>query len=351
MPDRKSQWSLPRTSLTAVLSIILTAEASARADEFSAALPRDVMAVWNPAKAHRDATSTREQICINGLWRWQPAEPSSMSVPAGKWGYFKVPGCWPGVTDYLQKDCQTVHAHPSWKDTRMGNVSAAWYQREIAISSQWTGRRIVLSSECVNSLAIVYVDGTKAGEIRFPGGEVDLTAHCRPGGKHLLAMLVVALPLKAVLLSYNDTASARQVKSTVPRRGLCGDLYVKSTPSGARIGDVKISTSVRQGRISFDVTLAGLDPNARYSLSGRIRDGSRFVTEPRSQSFAGKELHNGRFAFAAPWKPDRLWDVHRPGNTYDLSLSLLDSKGELLDTAFDLRFGFREFWIYCRDFY
>jgi hypothetical protein len=30
--------------------------------------------------------------------------------PGGDWGYFKVPGCWPGVTDYMQKDSQAVYA-------------------------------------------------------------------------------------------------------------------------------------------------------------------------------------------------------------------------------------------------
>ena len=63
-------------------------------------------------------------------------------------------------------------------------------------------------------------DGQKAGEIRFPGGEVDLTSVCRPGGQHVLSILVVALPLKGVLLSYTDSASAREVKGSVARRGL-----------------------------------------------------------------------------------------------------------------------------------
>ena len=79
-----------------------------------APLPKSVSAVWDIDKAHRRSTPTRERICINGLWQWQPAEENANVVPAEKWGYFKVPGSWPGITDYMQKDCQTVHAHPSW---------------------------------------------------------------------------------------------------------------------------------------------------------------------------------------------------------------------------------------------
>jgi hypothetical protein len=47
----------------------------------------------------------------------------------------------------------------------------------------------------VNSFAVVYLDGKRVGEIRFPAGEVNLTALWRPGGKHVLSLHVVAMPL------------------------------------------------------------------------------------------------------------------------------------------------------------
>ena len=28
-------------------------------------------------------------------------------MPAKGWGWFKVPGPWPGITSWIQKDCQT----------------------------------------------------------------------------------------------------------------------------------------------------------------------------------------------------------------------------------------------------
>lgn len=169
-------------------------------------------AVWDLGKACRESTPTRERICVNGLWRWQPAETKADRVPTDRWGYFKVPGAWPGITDYMQKDCQTVHAHPSWKHQNLRSITAAWYQREISIPRQWTGRRITIHVEYLNSHAAVYVDGRHVGDIVFPGGELDITDVCRPGGTHVLSMLVVAMPLKGVMLSYSDTASAREVK-------------------------------------------------------------------------------------------------------------------------------------------
>ncbi len=172
-------------------------------------LPAGVQAVWDLAKAHRERTTTRERVCLNGLWRWQPAEANTDVVPKGGWGYCKVPAFWPLNTSYIQEDCQAVHVHPSWKGTDLRGITAAWYQREITVPADWTNRRIVVAAEYVNSFAVVYVDGDKAGAIRFPAGEVDVTAKCRPGGNHAISFHVHALPLKVVLLSHTDTNSVR----------------------------------------------------------------------------------------------------------------------------------------------
>lgn len=134
------------------------------------------------------------------------------------------PGCWPGITDYLDKDCQTVYAHPSWKDQRLADVTAAWCQREITVPAEWTGRRIAAYAEYVNSLAAIYVDGAEVGEIRFSSGEADLTSVCRPVAKHVLSVYVQGVPQSAPMLSYSDTVAARMVRGRVAQRGLCGDM-------------------------------------------------------------------------------------------------------------------------------
>ncbi len=55
--------------------------------------------------------------------------------------------------------------------------------------------------------------------------------------------------------------------------------------------------------------------------------------------------------FSASWKPDKIWDTITPEHQYSATLSLLDGSGNVLDTAWPERFGFREFWIEGRDFY
>jgi len=351
MTTRKSRPLRLETALVAIVGVMLALGHGVRADEFAVTLPEGVKAVWDLGKASCETTPTRERICINGLWRWQPAGPGAEQAPTKSWGFFKVPGAWPGSADYLQKDSQTLYPHPDWKDAQPDGLTAAWYEREITVPRQWIDRRITLSVEYLNSYAAVFVDGKKAGEIHFPGAELDITKACRAGGKARLSMLVMALPLKGVMLSYTDTASAREVKGTVPRRGLCGDVYLAGTPLGARIEDVRVDTSVRAGRISCDATLQGLGVDARYSLRARITQDGREVTEVSSKAFTGNDLENGRITFAEDWRPDRLWDLNTPNNMFSLSVSLLDANGRVLDTALQVRFGFREFWIDGRDFY
>jgi hypothetical protein len=251
----------------------------------------------------------------------------------------------------MHKDTQILLAHADWKDLKIGKIKTAWYQREITVPGGWAGRRIAVSADYLNSHAAVYLDGTLAGEIRYPGGDVELTPLCKPGGKHLLSMRVSALPIKAVMLAYRDTASAGEVEGRVERRGLCGDVFLVSEPSGARIGDVKVDTSIRKGEVAFEAGLKGLGEDEPYRLYARIVEKGRAVGEFSSRPFMQSELRDGRIAFSGKWDTSMLWDLHTPQNLFELQLTLLDGRGSLLDKAESVRFGVRELWIDGRDFF
>src|SRR4051812_2411511 len=74
-------------------------------------LPSGVKIVWDRDKAWHETTPTRERVCLNGLWCWQPGKADAEAVPAGSWGAFKVPGAWPGRGDYMMKDSMSVFRH------------------------------------------------------------------------------------------------------------------------------------------------------------------------------------------------------------------------------------------------
>lgn len=316
-----------------------------------APLPEGVRAVWDIDKAYTEATSTCERVCINGLWQWQPAEDIDSEIPSESWGYLKVPGTWPETAGgYMWRESQAHYPHPGWESESLHRANMAWYQREITIPREWAGRRITVYTEYLNSYAVVYVDGSRMGEIHFPGGEVDITSACQPGSKHTLSLFVAALPLHAEITSYANTNEARRVRGRVTLRGLCGDVFLTSTPAEERISDVKVDTSVRKWEITFDTALQGLKPDSTYILAAQVVENGREVANFRSKPFKSADLEKERLAFTNQWKPPKLWDIHTPQNTYELHLSLLDSDGQILDAFQPLRFGFREFWIDGRDF-
>jgi hypothetical protein len=315
-----------------------------------APLPAGVKAVWDLDKACREKTPTRERLCINGLWRWQPAATGGASLPTDNWGFYKVPAPWPGHNQFARKESQTAYPHPSWKDQDLTKVIRAWYQREFAVPNEWAGRRIALSADYLNSVATVYVDGKKIGKLCFPAGELDLTSAVQPGSKHVLSVFVEALPLKETVLAFNDTNTPQEIKGSVNYRGLCGDVFLTSTPAQARVTNVKIDPSVRQWSLTVHADLAQLAAGAEYKLQVKISDQGQVVKTLTSAAFKDADLKSGRFSFTQPWKPEKLWDLNTPKNQYDLELSLMDGAGKTVDVFYPARFGFREFWIEGRDF-
>ena len=333
-----------------ILGLISLPRGTFGAEPADAALPTGVKAVWDLNQAYREQSPTRERICLNGLWRWQPATAGQASVPAGQWGFFKVPGPWPGRDEYARKESQTAYPHPSWKKQDLTTVTRAWYQREFTVPGDWTGRHMALSMDYLNSVATVYVDGKKIGKLCFPAGELDLTTALQPGSKHVLSLFVEALPLKETVLAFNDTNMPQEIKGSVNYRGLCGDVFLISTPAQAHVTNVKIDPSVRQWALTVHADLAQLASGADYKLQAKISDHGQLVKTLLSAAFKDSDLKNGRFNFTQPWKPEKLWDLHTPKNQYDLELSLLDGTGKTVDVFLPRRFGFREFWIEGRDF-
>jgi len=338
-------------SVLLILFIAMGALPSSCLAVSAVSLPSDVKAVWELAKAERETTPTRERICINGLWRWQPVKKSSAHVPTSNWGYIKVPAPWPGTSHWMHRESQTHYPHPSWKHEELSKLYMAWYQREIEIPKTWASRRISVYMEYLNSYAAVFVDGNKMGEIFFPGGQVDITSACRPESKHMLSIYVKAMPLNKVITRSAAADGTTSSKASVKRRGLCGDVFLISTPAQSRIDDVKVDTSVRTWKIAFDTALSGLEKGELYSLHVEITDSKRTLHDFSSGSFTEADLKNGRFVFASNWRPSKLWDIHTPQYVYHAAMSLLDSEGNVVDVFQPVRFGFREFWIDGRDFF
>src|SRR5205085_6926550 len=114
-----------------------------------------------------------------------------------------------------------------------------------------------------------------------------------------------------------DSASAREQKGSVARRGLCGDVYLVSGPAGARLADVRVATSVRKHELTVNTTLDDLTPEKRYKLRARILEQGARIKEFTSAEFGTNDVSQSHFAFSQGWAAPKLWDLHTPTNQYE----------------------------------
>ena len=81
LPRKDSRRGLAATGwLIAVLALV-SLNPRVWADDAAVNLPAGVKAVWDVHPAYHETTPTRERICLNGLWRWQPPTPMRTKSP------------------------------------------------------------------------------------------------------------------------------------------------------------------------------------------------------------------------------------------------------------------------------
>jgi hypothetical protein len=319
-------------------------------------LPAGVEDPWDPQAAEAVATRTRGRICINGLWRFIPVlgeAAGTMPPPGEGWGWFKVPGMWPGSAAWdVGAPAQRVLLAPCLEtEVDFAKMDQAWYRREITVPAEWSGRRVFLEFTMLQTHAQLFVDEKPAGEMWFPGGRIEVTDAIVPGKRQSLAVLVTARPLEAESNVFMAPDRVLSTKATLKMKGIAGDVFLVGEPQENAIADVLVLPSTRRGEIRLDVGLVDAPRVAgKMKMSATIRDQGVTVMSFASAPFAASDLKGNRFSFAASWPDAKRWDTDSPGNMYEVSVALATADGELLDEFTPERFGFREFWIDGRNF-
>lgn len=301
-------------------------------------------------------TPTRETISMNGLWQFRPAlsDDEAAKLPADDdcWGWFKLPAIWPDRWDnadayqvpilaqYLEDNLLT-------KENRV--PQKAWYKRIIDVPANWADRQIVMEFPLVNTHAKLFVDNAPAGEIWFPGGEVDLTDKLIPGKRQTVAMLVEAVPLADGLDAYMAPDRVIKDKAVVKNKGINGDVFLTSRPKGQRITFVQAIPSVRNNTITFRTELEDAT-NIPYKVVATVTlpDGS---TKSFNDLLPSVPDERNAIVTTASWKKAPLWDIDNP-QLIEAVVSLYSMDGlTLIDQTIPFTFGFREFEARGKDLY
>ena len=301
-------------------------------------------------------TPTRETISLNGLWQFRPAlsddEAAKLPDDNDCWGWFKLPAIWPDRWDnpeayqtpilaqYLEDNLLT-------KENR--TPQKAWYKRVINVPAHWDKRQVVMEFSLVNTHAKIFVDKAPAGEIWFPGGEIDLTGKLIPGKRQTIALLVEAVPLAQDLNAYMAPDRVIEQKATVRNKGINGDVFLTSRPAGQRITFVQAIPSVKHSTITFRTELEDA-ANIPYKVvaTATLPDGSTKTFSSLVPSVPDK---NNAIVVTSPWKKAPIWDLDNP-QLIEAVVSLYSMDGlTLIDQTIPFTFGFREFEAHGKDLY
>lgn len=310
--------------------------------------------LWDLNDAARRVTGTREEICLNGLWRFKPVlsvnEATAQPPKGSGWGWFKVPGSWPGNYGSLEVGrSQTIFLSPFAPKFDPLKLNQAWYLRTVKIPENWTDKRVELEVTLIQTCAQVFINGKPAGEFYYPGGSIDLTGSVKPGETVTLSLLVTARPDEAVKSVFMAPGRLTKTTGRLEHRGICGDMFLAAYPRTGNIRDVLIKTSVKNKTISCDTRLDNLQPGT-YMLSASVMDRSSNVLKFESKPFQVNEKQKSlQLEFSTPWANPKLWDIDRPENLYTLHLSL-NRDGKTIDELYPETFGFREFEVKGRNF-
>ncbi|MCU0317351.1 MAG: hypothetical protein MUC92_12235, partial [Fimbriimonadaceae bacterium] len=291
-----------------------------------------------------NATPTRGEIVLNGIWRFVPAT-SGQTGPGQDMGLIWVPGDWRKDSG----DAPTIvreGTSTAWQTDR-NQLGKAWYERTIRIPTEWRGRRVLLDLRRVSTDAEVFLDGSSVGKISWPTGVVDLTAKAKPGVDQQLRLQVIATPEEkevAVLMGVGQVSTTR---ADLQWRGIMDDVILLSRPMGGVIDDIFVQTSTRKSEVTLDVELANVQRDGTVNFTAEMLNekGEVEQTFRTQQVIPAGPKNKVRLTWA--WPNPRLWDLAQP-NLYTVRLSA--SGGGITDTALQ-RFGFREFWVQGRDFY
>ena len=204
-------------------------------------------------------------------------------------------------------------------------VGAAWFQREITIPENWTGKRVTLFLERPHWETTVWMDSVKIGSNRslvapheYDFGEI------KPG-KHRISICVD----NRLLMNYRPDAHSVSDSLGGSWNGIVGRISLDAT-SRVWIDDAQVYPNIETKSALVKIKIGN---STDQSGSGTLAANGKTENISWNQSGGTAEI-----AVQFP-KDTKTWDEFHP-NLQKISLRL---KGEKADDAREISFGFTEF--------
>ncbi|MEI7832937.1 MAG: glycoside hydrolase family 2 TIM barrel-domain containing protein, partial [bacterium] len=275
-------------------------------------------------------------LSLNGQWKFHfapsPAEaPEGFyagDYPDGAWDELVVPGCWqmhgyghPHYTNFQYPFPVDPPRVPTENPTGS-------YRREFLLPEAWEMQSVRLRFEGVDSAFYVWVNGQQVGfskGSRIPA-EFDITEFLLPGSNSL-----------AVQVYQWSDGSYVEDQDMWWLSGIFRDVYLLAIPA-VHVNDVTVRTTFdaayRDATLSVSVEIQQRDAG-EYRLQARLLDADQRAVAEQTVPVSGAGI-----SLTLPVAAPKAWTAETP-NLYTLLVSLLDNRGEMLETT-PVRVGFRQ---------
>ena len=202
-------------------------------------------------------------------------------------------------------------------------IPSIWYQREITVPAEWTGKDIILNFGAVYYVSEIFVDG-KFVDRHFGGSDsfsVDLTDFVTPGQTHSLVVHA-----SSDLRSKMQSAGKQSL-----RHGSFECMYTRTTGiwqtvwmeavSPQAIQRVKYTTDIDRSTVSMEFTMRRNATGNKLTVN--VKDGAKTVATETAVVASGSIV-------TLPIKKAKLWSPESPF-LYDVELILKDAQGNVID--------------------
>lgn len=297
--------------------------------------------LWDLNGAFKQKTLSREEICLNALWRFQLTENGQ--PPRAVWHYLAVPGRYSGHENG-RSDHQFLIRNPdmtvSGKDQKWLGRPAhefynCWLERSFTADPSWKDRQIVLYFDELSytGSGTLYLNGEKLAVLKDRRSyEIPLPAErLRYGADNTLTLHIV------------DDGNRYSY------RGVKGDVYLRILPSVIAVNQ-QVLTSVRDHRLTVSADIANHSASqAEIRMTCGIK-GKNAPGDIVSDPVVLKPGETRTVTIVKNWDNPVLWNYETP-YLYEFNLKLQDAAGNTIDESPALKTGFREFWISGADYY
>jgi len=224
--------------------------------------------------------SARDEICLNGSWKFQGDTDTSIpqsASPSGEWDStsIKIPSPW-NVNAYSMGPNEfggDFRAYPSYPKS-WENAQAAWMEKTVNVPKGWQGKRIVLHFGAVGGEMVVFVNGKRIGQgfDIFFAQDYDITDAVKLGADNDILIKVVSSKSQDKRGRYGRREYIAGSFWGQFVSGLWQDVFLVAEPK-VSVSDVFVQSWVDKDTLKVEATVTNAtSETATVSLSGTVRD-------------------------------------------------------------------------------